>query len=51
MGEGGGDSRYFGNKKRGYLKGNINDLETNNKNKNVSALCLGTNVFQKEMPA
>jgi hypothetical protein len=51
MGEGGGASRYFRNKKRGYLKGKINDPETNNKNKNVSGLCLSINVFQKELTA
>jgi hypothetical protein len=28
-------SRTFRNKKRKYLKGKINELETNNKNKNI----------------
>jgi hypothetical protein len=28
-------SRTFRNKKKEYLKGNINELETNNKNKNI----------------
>jgi hypothetical protein len=28
-------SRKFRNKKREYLKGKINELETNNKNKNI----------------
>jgi hypothetical protein len=28
-------NRIFRNKKREYLKGKINDLETNNKNKNM----------------
>jgi hypothetical protein len=31
-------SRKFRNKKRGYLKGKINELETNNKNKNIRDL-------------
>jgi hypothetical protein len=51
MGEGGGSSRYFRNITRGYLKGKINDPETNNKNKNISDLCLGINEFHKGMPA
>jgi hypothetical protein len=29
------DSRHLGNKKRGYLKGKINELATNSKNKNI----------------
>jgi hypothetical protein len=31
-------SRTFRNKKREYLKGKINELETNNKNKNIRDL-------------
>jgi hypothetical protein len=30
-----GETRTFRNKKREYLKGRINELETNNKNKNI----------------
>jgi hypothetical protein len=33
-----GDSRYFWNKKREYLKDNINELVTNSKNKNIRDL-------------
>jgi hypothetical protein len=40
-------SRTFRNKKREYLKGKINDLETNNKNKNIRDLCKGINEFKK----
>ena len=40
-----------GTKKPGYLKGKINDLDRNNKNKNISGLCLGINEFQKGLPA
>jgi hypothetical protein len=32
-------SRIFRNKKREYLKGKINELETNNKNKNIIEIC------------
>jgi hypothetical protein len=31
-------SRIFRNKKREYMKGKINELETNNKNKNIRHL-------------
>jgi hypothetical protein len=31
-------SRYFRNKKREYLKDNINELATNSKNKNIRNL-------------
>jgi hypothetical protein len=41
-------SRIFRNKKREYLKGKINELETNNKNKNVRDLYRGINEFKKE---
>jgi hypothetical protein len=37
----------FRNKKREYLKGKINELETNNKNKNVRDLYRGINEFKK----
>jgi hypothetical protein len=39
-------SRTFRNKKREYLKGKINDLETNNKNKNIRDLYRGINEFK-----
>jgi hypothetical protein len=39
--------RTFRNKKREYLKGKINELETNNKNKNIRDLYRGTNEFKK----
>jgi hypothetical protein len=40
-------SRIFRNKKREYLKGKINELETNNKNKNITDLYRGVNEFKK----
>jgi hypothetical protein len=40
-------SRTFRNKKREYLKGKINELETNNKNKNITDLNRGINEFKK----
>jgi hypothetical protein len=40
-------SRIFRNKKREYLKGKINELETNNKNKNIRDLYKGINEFKK----
>jgi hypothetical protein len=40
-------SRTFRNKKREYLKGKINKLESNNKNKNIRDLYRGTNEFKK----
>jgi hypothetical protein len=40
-------SRIFRNKKREYLKGKINELETNNKNKNIRDLYRGINEFKK----
>jgi hypothetical protein len=40
-------SRTFRNKKREYLKGKINELETNNKNKTIRDLYRGINEFQK----
>jgi hypothetical protein len=39
-------SRHFRNKKREYLKDKINELESNNKNKNIRDLCRGINEFQ-----
>jgi hypothetical protein len=40
-------SRIFRNKKREYLKGRINELETNNKNKNIRDLYRGINALTK----
>jgi hypothetical protein len=40
-------SRRFRKKKREYLKGKINELETNNKNKNIRDLFRGINEFKK----
>jgi hypothetical protein len=40
-------SRTFRNKKRKYLKGKLNELETNNKNKNIRDLYRGINEFKK----
>jgi hypothetical protein len=40
-------SRIFRNKKREHLKGKINELETNNKNKNIRDLFGGINEFNK----
>jgi hypothetical protein len=40
-------SRTFRNKQREYLKGKINELETNNKNKNIRDLYRGINEFKK----
>jgi hypothetical protein len=37
----------FRNRKREYLKGKINELETNNKNKNIRDLYRGINEFKK----
>jgi predicted metal-dependent hydrolase len=39
--------RTFRNKKREYLKGKINELETNNKSKNIGDFYRGINVFKK----
>jgi hypothetical protein len=36
-------SRYFRNKKRGYLKDKIHELATNNKNKSIGDLYRGIN--------
>jgi hypothetical protein len=38
-------SKIFRNKKRKYLKGKINEFETNNKNKNIRDLCRGITEF------
>jgi hypothetical protein len=40
-------NRIFRNKKREYLKGKINELEANNKNKNIRDLFRGKNEFKK----
>jgi hypothetical protein len=40
-------SRTFRNKERQYLRGKINELETNNKNKNVRDFYRGINEFKK----
>jgi hypothetical protein len=40
-------SRTFRNKKREYMKGKINELETNNKIINIRDLYRGINVFKK----
>jgi hypothetical protein len=40
-------SRTFRNKKREYLKGKINELETNNKNKNIRDFYRGINECKK----
>jgi hypothetical protein len=40
-------SRTFRNKKREYLKDKINELETNNKNKNITYLYRGINELKK----
>jgi hypothetical protein len=40
-------SRPFRNNKREYLKGKINELETNNKNNNIRYLYRGINQFRK----
>jgi hypothetical protein len=40
-------NRIFRNKKREYLKGKVNELETNNKNKNIRDLYRGINGFKK----
>jgi hypothetical protein len=40
-------NRTFRNNKREYLKGKINDFETNNKNKNIRDLYRGINEFKK----
>jgi hypothetical protein len=39
--------RTFRNKRREYLKGKINELETDNKNKNIRDLYRGINEFKK----
>jgi hypothetical protein len=40
-------SRHFRNKKREYFKDKINELESNNKNKNIRNLYRGINEFKK----
>jgi hypothetical protein len=41
-------SRTFRNKKREYLRGKINELGTNNKNKNIRDFYRGINEFKKD---
>jgi hypothetical protein len=43
-------SRHFRNKRREYLKGKINELETNSKNKNIRNLYRGINEFKRGLP-
>jgi hypothetical protein len=40
-------SRTYKNKRREYLKGKVNELGTNNKNKNIGVLYRGVNGFKK----
>jgi hypothetical protein len=40
-------NRHFRNKKREYLKGKINELATNSKNKNIRDLYRGINEFKR----
>jgi hypothetical protein len=40
-------SRHFRNKKREYLKENINELATNSKNKNTRDTYTGINEFRR----
>jgi hypothetical protein len=40
-------SRHFRNKKKGYLKAKINELETNSKNKNIRDLYSGISEFKR----
>jgi hypothetical protein len=40
-------SRHFRNKKREYLKGKIDELTTNSKNKNIRDLYRGINEFKR----
>jgi hypothetical protein len=39
-------SRHFRHKKKAYLKGKINELATNSKNKNIGDLLRGVNAFK-----
>jgi hypothetical protein len=41
-------SKTFKNKKREYLKDKINELQTNNKEKNIRDLYQGINEFKKD---
>jgi hypothetical protein len=38
---------HLGKRKKGYLKGKINELEANNENKNIRDLYRGINAFRK----
>jgi hypothetical protein len=40
-------SRHFRDKRKEYLKGKINELTRNSKNKNIRDLCRGINEFKK----
>ena len=40
-------TRHFRNKKKEYIKAKINELETNNKNKNIRDLCRENNDLKK----
>jgi chemotaxis methyl-accepting protein methylase len=41
------NSRHFRNKKREFMKDRIDELATNNKNKNIRHLCGGINEVKK----
>jgi hypothetical protein len=43
-------SRHFSNKKKEDLKAKINELETNNKNKNIET-CIGASITLRGLPA
>jgi hypothetical protein len=40
-------SRHFRNKKRGHVKGKINELATNGKNKSIRELYRGISEFKR----
>jgi hypothetical protein len=44
-------SRHLRNKKKAYMKAKIEELETNNKLKNVRDLYRGINDFKEGIPA
>jgi hypothetical protein len=41
-------SRHFGNKEREYLKGKIEELATNSKNRNIRKVYRGINKFKMD---
>jgi hypothetical protein len=45
------DIRHFRNIEREYLKGNVNELTTNSKNKNIRDLYRGINEFKRDYQA